>query len=193
MTSSRNVVVGKPKPNGAIFRAPLGTTLPTTESTTLPAAAIEQGYASSDGLSRAIAKAYEQIRAWGGDEVARPRTEHSVTMTFTLIEAANGEVAKTIWGEDAVTITPATSSTGTAIAVAYAGDDLPESVWIFDMQDRGHLRRIVVPRAANVTEDFTQTFVDNNTISYPVTLVLFADEAGKFFYEYSNDGVKAAG
>jgi len=189
VTSSKNVVAGRPKPNGAIFRAPLGTALPTSESGTLDAGFIEQGYASEDGLSRAISKAYETIRAWGGDEVKRSRTEIGVELTFTLIEAANGEVAKTIWGEDAVTVTPATVSEGTKIAVAYAGDELPESEWVFDLKDGDHLRRIVVPRGQVATEDFTQTFADADVIAYPVTLVCFRDDDGNFFYDYSTDGV----
>jgi len=191
-TTSRNVVAGRPKPNGAIFRAPLATALPTSESTALGAGFISQGYAHEDGLERSISKAYETIRAWGGDEVKRSRTELTVELTFTLIEAANGEVAKTIWGEDAVTVTPATSSAGTKIAVAYQGEDPDDSVWVFDLKDGNHVRRIVAPVAQVVTEDFTQTFSDSDVIAYPVTLSLRADEAGNYFYEYSDDGVTTA-
>lgn len=192
MTNARNVVAGRPKPNGAIFRAPLGTALPTDETTELNVAFIGQGYAHEDGLERAISKAYETIRAWGGDEVKRSRTELTVQFTFTLIEAANGEVAKTIFGEDAVTVTPATSSEGTKIAVAYAGEDPEDSSWVFDLKDGNHVRRIVAPVAQVVTEDFTQTFSDADVIGYPVTLSLRADESGNYFYEYSDDGVTSA-
>lgn len=192
MTNARNVVAGRPKPNGAIFRAPLGTPLPTDETTELNVAFIGQGYAHEDGLERAISKAYETIRAWGGDEVKRSRTELTVQFTFTLIEAANGEVAKTIFGEDAVTVTPATSSEGTKIAVAYAGEDPEDASWVFDLKDGNHVRRIVAPVAQVVTEDFTQTFSDSDVIGYPVTLSLRADESGNYFYEYSDDGVTSA-
>ena len=181
MTNVRNVVAGRPKPNGAIFRAPLGTALPTDETTALNVAFNGQGYAHEDGLERAISKAYETIRAWGGDEVKRSRTELTVQFTFTLIEAANGEVAKTIFGEDAVTVTPATSSEGTKIAVAYAGEDPEDSSWVFDLKDGNHVRRIVAPVAQVVTEDFTQTFSDSDVIGYPVTLSLRADESGNYF------------
>lgn len=188
MTNARNVVAGRPKPNGAIFRAPLGTPLPTDEAQPLDGGFLGQGYAHEDGLERAITKAYETLRAWGGDEVKRSRTELTVELTFTLIEAANGNVAKTIWGDDAVTITPATDSTGTKIAVAYAGEDPEDSSWVFDLKDGNHIRRIVCPVAQVVTEDFTQTFSDAELIGYPVTLSLRADESGKYFYEYSDDG-----
>lgn len=192
MGNSANVVAGTGKPGGYAFRAPLGTALPTDETTVLPDAFKNQGYASSDGLSRAISKAYEIIRDWNGDEVKRNKTETSVTITFTLIEAANGEVVKTVFGEDAVTITPATASAGTKIAVAYKGEEVPSSTWVFDMKDGKHVRRIVAAVGQNVTEDFTQEMTSGGVISYPVTLVLYPDDAGNFFYEYSDDGVTTA-
>lgn len=190
--NSRLVAVGKPKIGGAIFRAPLDTVLPTDETTALDAAFIGQGYVSAEGLARAIAKAYEQIQAWGGDEVHRPRTSHSVTMTFTLIESYNADVAKTIWGEESVTVTPATVSSGTRISVAYTGEDLPDSAWAFDLADGDKVRRIVVPMGQIVTESFEQTFGDSELIAYPVTITLRKDDDGVYFYEYSDDGVKVA-
>lgn len=192
MGDTRKVVAGTGKPGGYAFRAPLGTALPANESTALAAAYINQGYASNDGLSRAIAKAYEVIRDWNGDEVKRIKTETSVTITFTLIEAANGEVVKSVFGDSAVTITPATPSAGTKIAVAYKGEDAPAAVWAFDLKDGDHVRRIVCPLAQNVTEDFTQEMTSSGVISFPVTLTLYRDANGVFFYDYSDDGVTTA-
>ena len=191
-TNSRNVAVGAPRIGGAIFRAPLDTALPTDEATALNAGFISQGYAGADGLQRAIAKAYEILRAWGGDEVHRPRTELSITLSFTLIESYSGEVAKTIWGEDAITITPATASAGTKIALAYKGEELGPSEWVIDMQDGDKVRRIVLPHGQIVTESFEQTFGDAELIAYPVELTLRKDESGVFFYEYTDDGIKSA-
>ena len=42
----------------------------------------------TDGLSMAIAKSIEKIRAWGGDTVRNVQTEHDVTFTFTLLETS---------------------------------------------------------------------------------------------------------
>lgn len=190
--NSRNVAVGAPKIGGAIFRAPLATALPTDEKTSLGVGFIPQGYAGADGLQRAISKAYEIIRAWGGDEVHRPRTELSITMSFTLIESYNGEVAKTIWGNDAITVTAASPTAGAKIALAYKGKELPKSSWVFDMQDGDKLRRIVLPEAQMVTESLEQTFGDSEVVAYPVELTLRADATGVFFYEYTDDGVKTA-
>ena len=191
-TNSKLVVAGRPNVGGAIKRAVLGTSLPTSESVALNAAFKDQGYASEDGLKRTIDKAYEQIRAWGGDLAKRSRTELTVTLEFTLIQAADPEVAKTIWGDSAVTVTTATASAGTKMAIAYSGEDVPDSVWVFELKDGDHLRRIVCPVGQISTESMEQEFTDGGVIAYPVTLTLYKDSAGKYFYEYSDDGIKSA-
>lgn len=189
---SRNVAVGKPRPNGAVCHAPIGTALPTDETTPLDPAFIDLGYVHADGLERAITRAFEDLKAWGGDTVKRPQTEVGVSFTFTLIESSNGDVANAIFGAENVTITPASASAGTKIAVAFTGEPLGEGAWNFDLKDGDNLRRITVPRAINTTEDFTQTFSDVELIGYPVTLTAFKDEVGSYFYEYSDNGVKTA-
>lgn len=190
--NSAKVVAGSPKVGGAIFRAPLGTAVPTNETTALNTAFKAQGYAHADGLKRTIDKAYETIRAWGGDIAKKKRTELTVTLDFTLIQAADEEAVKTVWGASAVTVTPATVSSGTKIAVAYAGDDVTNSAWVIDMADGAHVRRIVCPNAQNTTESFEQEFSDGSTVNFPVQLTLFKDSAGKYFYEYSDDGIFSA-
>lgn len=193
-TNARNVAIGKPKVGGAIFfsKASEKAPLPTDAKADLDAKFKSMGYAAAEGLRRALNKAYEAIKAWGGDEVARPRTELTVSISFTLIESANGEVAKAVWGEDAVKIAEATSEHGTKIDVAYKGEDGPSGAWVFDMADGDSIRRIVVPNAQQVTESFEQTYGDSEVIAYPIELTLRRDENQAFFYEYSDNGVKSA-
>ena len=50
MPTVSNVSTGKPNVAGAIFCAPIGTTLPTDTTTTLDAAFKEMGYAAEDGV-----------------------------------------------------------------------------------------------------------------------------------------------
>ena len=174
------IVAGTGKPGGYIFRAPEGTTVPATEAALLDAAFVNQGYASSDGLSRAIAKAYEIIRDWNGDEVKRLKTETSVTLTFTLIQAADAEVLRSKFGADAVTVS------GDRITVSYKGEDAPASPWVFDLKDGNSVRRIVAANAQDVTEDFTQEMTAGTVIGIPFTLTLYKDASGAFFHDYSS-------
>lgn len=194
MPASKNVMTGAPKSGvaGYLFRGPLGTALPTTEVIALNAALIDQGYVSEDGIERTITKAFEAIRDMGGEEVLKTRTEIGIKVSFALLETLNGNVAKTVYGDSAVTVTAATASAGTKVAIAYAGDEVPNSVWVLDTALAGKIKRYVFPNAQLSTEDQTVTLNSSTAATIPVELTLYKDSAGKYFYEYSDDGVKSA-
>lgn len=183
------VISGKPKVSGAIFRAPLGTPLPTDATSALDSSFVELGYAHADGWARQIAKAYETLTAWGGDEVAKPRTEHGVTFSTTLIEDLNPDVHEAKWGEAAVTYTPADATHGNRITVTYKGAEPEPAVWVFDMNDQGKLHRSVFPYAQDVTESFEQTFSDSEAVGLPFEMTAYRDPTtDMFFADYIDDG-----
>lgn len=193
MTSKNNVIAGKPKVGGAVFRAPLGTAIPVDARTPLPAAFVELGYVSSEGWARQINKAYEAINAWGGDEVSKSRTEHSVGFSTTLIEDLNVKTQTAKWGTAAVVSTPATATHGNLVTVTYVGDDTEPGVWVFDMDDQGKLHRTVFPNAVDTTEGFEQTFSDSDPVGLPFEMTAYKDNAvGAFFVDYTDDGKLSA-
>lgn len=189
MTDKSKVIAGKPKVGGAVFRAPLGTAIPTDARTALPAAYKELGYVSSDGWARQIQKAYETITAWGGDEAAKSRKEHSVTFSATLIEDLNEDVQVAKWGTAAVETTPASATHGNLITVTYEGEDTEPGVWVFDMNDQGKLHRTVFPYAQDTTESFEQTFSDSDAIGLPFEMTAYKDATlGVHFVDCMDDG-----
>lgn len=194
MPNAKNVMTGTPKGGvgGYLFRGPLGTALPTDEKTALDAALLDQGYVSEDGVERAISKTYETIRDMGGEEVLKTRTELGVTVSFSLLETLNGETAKTVYGASAVTITAATASSGTKVAVAYDGSEVANSVWVLETALAGKIKRYVFPNAQLASEDQTVTLNSASAATFPVSLTLYKDASGKYFYEYSDDGVFSA-
>ena len=62
----------KPKTTGAIWVAPVGSTLPTDATTALDAAFKCLGYASEDGVTNANSPDTDTVKAWGGDTVLTP-------------------------------------------------------------------------------------------------------------------------
>ena len=177
--TSTNVTAGKPKVGGAIFRAPKGTTLPTNATATLASAFACLGYVSEDGLTNDNSPESVQIKAWGGENVLTLQTSKEDTFGFTLIEALNVDVLKTIYGENNVS---GTLSTG--ITVTANSKELDEYVWAIDMVLRGGvLKRIVIP-AGKVSEVGTITYADGDAVGYETTLQTSPDSSGNTHYEY---------
>lgn len=99
MSNAQNVTVGKPKVGGAVFRATLGTELPTDATTPLNEAFKSLGYISDDGLTNENSPESDSIKAWGGDTVHNYQTEKPDTFKYKLIEALNVEVLKAVYGD----------------------------------------------------------------------------------------------
>ena len=169
------VTVGKPKVGGGIYRAPAGTTLPTSATATLAEAFANLGYISEDGLTNEREND-EEIRAWGGDVVMRTMTD---TFGFTLIEAMNVDALKAVYGDDNVSGTLATGISITANDVMQAN-----CVFVIDMIFQGGiLKRIVIPNG-QVTEVGEVTYADNEIVGYETTLLANVDATGNTHYEY---------
>ena len=181
--NSANVTTGKPVKTGAIFRAPYGTALPVDSESTLNVAFKLLGYVSEDGVTNSNSPESTSIKAWGGDTVLTTQTEKNDTFTFTLIEALNPEVLKTVYGDTNVTGT--LTATG-GITVNANADELPVSSWVIDMITNGdYIKRIVIPMG-KVTEIGDIEYTDEDAVGYEITVSCFPGAAGNTHYEYIN-------
>lgn len=188
MPNVQNVSTGKPKVSGAVFRAPLGTTLPTDASSTLAAAFKELGYVSEDGVSNNNTPDTEKVKAWGGDVVLIVQNEMSDEWKLTLIESLNPDVLKTVYGDAHVTVS---SSTNT-ITVEATAEQRMDAVYVIDMAMKGGaLKRVVIPNGS-LSEIGEIVYKDNEPVGYEITLNALPDTAGVNHKEFIKLGTSSS-
>ena len=164
--NTEHVSAGKPKIGGAIYRAPLGTELPTDAKTELNAAFKELGYCSEDGITNSNSPETDNVKAWGGDTVLDLQTSKEDSFKYKLLEITNIEVLKAVYGDENVTGT------------------LEEGITVkANNSEKKALKRIVIPSAA-VTEVADIVYKDSEAIGYETTLKATPDLSGQTHYEY---------
>ena len=194
MSKTENVSTAKPKIGGAIYSAPLGTTLPTNAIAELNEAFKSLGYISEDGLKNNNTPETDAIKAWGGDTVDVVQNEKADTFSYTLIEALNVDVLKEVYGVNNVS-----GSLETMITIKANSTPLEAHSLVVDMVLKaGILKRIVIPNAT-ISEVGEINYADGDAIGYETTLTAMPDKNGDTHTEYiqkptnpnkiSNEGV----
>ena len=179
MATVTNVSAGKPKVGGAIYRAALGSTLPTDASTALDAAFKLLGYVSDDGLTNSNSISSEDIKAWGGDTVLSIQSDYTDTFQFTLLEVLNPEVLKAVYGS-----TNVSGALATGITIEANSTEREEAAWVVEMAMRdGAVKRIVIPDA-KLTELGDIVYSDSEAVGYETTITAYPDSSGNTHYEY---------
>lgn len=179
MPKTENVSVGKPKVSGAVFRAALGTAVPTGATTELAEAYKDLGYVSEDGVTNSNSPSSSDLKAWGGTIVYTYQEEKPDTFKLKMIEALNIDVLKTVYGEKNVT-----GDLETGIKITANATEAEEAVYVIDTILRnGTLKRIVIPDG-KITEVGDIVYVDNDVIGYDVTITALPDDDNNTHTEY---------
>lgn len=180
MPTAANVSTGKPKVSGAIYRAALGTVLPTSASATLAAGFHELGYVSEDGVTNDNTPSTTNIKAWGGAVVLVTTDEKPDTWAMTLIESLNPNVPESIYGSAHVTY----DAVNETIEIQATADQMEEFSYVIDVAMKGGaMKRIVIPNGS-LSDLGEIVYKDNEAVSYPITITALPDSSGVTHYEY---------
>ena len=178
MANTEQVTAGKPAVGGAVYRAPLGTSLPTSVNDSITGFTC-MGYISDAGLTNSNSPANNAIKAWGGDNVLNIQNDKPDTFKFVMIEALNIDVLKAVYGDDNVT-----GALTTGITVKANSKEQKDCCWVVDMIMRnGAKKRIVIP-CGKVTAVGDVTYSDAAAVGYDTTISAAPDNAGQTHYEY---------
>lgn len=182
------IVAPSPKVTGGVLYAPLGTTLPTDAVTALDPAFISLGRISDDGVDKTESRPKQDKFDWGGSLIATLQDSFMLTLKFKLLQLVNADVQRAVHGEDNVTVTAATATTGTRIASAINAKLLDQGVYVIDAYYMKMSGRLVLPIARPV-EVGQLKWVHKDLAAYELTVQAFPDNDNNMAYEYWDDGV----
>lgn len=169
MGDAANVLVGA---DGAVFGAPLGTTLPTDVDDALDVAFADLGFISDAGLVEGISTSTNKIKNWKGDTVRQVQTEHTLTYKFTMIET-NEDTDDVYYGS--------------APSDGIKGEQGTRQSWVFDVFDGDETIRILVPDG-QVTERGDVNYRNDQAIAYDVTVTAYPDDSNNKAYHFRTGG-----
>lgn len=178
--NASNVSTGKPKVTGAVFNAPIGTTIPTDATTALDNAFDCVGHITEDGVTNEQELNTNEIKAWGGNIVYNPLTEFKDSFKFAMLETKNAKVLKAYYGDDNVTV-----DQDGAISVSVGAKDMPERIWVIETLLRGGIKRRLVLPFGQVSAREAITYKDEDPIAYGITVSAMVDSQGNTHYEYT--------
>jgi len=174
-TNAANALVGV---NGAAYKAPAGSTLPTDNTTALDAAFVDLGYVSDAGVTQKINTSTTQIKAWqNGDIVREVQTSHDLTYQFAMIETKL-DTLKAFYGDDNYT-----AGAGTKYTVKVNGEQGVRGEWCLELLDGTNTVRVVIPDG-QVTTRGDVIWKSDTVVEYDVTITCYPDANGNKAYIY---------
>lgn len=172
MTHDVNLGVGNAADSGTtgmFYHAPAGTALPTSPAETLGNDWVEVGAISADGITWTSNRTFNQLKNWANKIARLLPAEESGTVGAPIIDTTE-ESFKTIFGEENVDVTAATTTSGKLIKATLTAESMPEAeAFLFLMKDGDDMIMIGTTRGF-ISELGEVAFQPNAAITWEATI-----------------------
>ncbi|MEM9134277.1 MAG: hypothetical protein AAGE88_18155 [Actinomycetota bacterium] len=166
---------------GGLFKAPLGTALPTDATTALAAAFIDLGYTSEDGVSEQWDDSVDDIVAWQNATTVRSATtESTLSIGATPIEMKR-EVLE-MFHRGSVVTEPSAGVFQLDVKPVVADP----SIWALNVIDGTSQYRLVIGRG-EVVQRGEVMYRNGEPIGFPILIRAYPDANGNLMQKFSND------
>jgi hypothetical protein len=173
---------------GGIYRAVLGTALPTDTTTALNSAFATLGYVDDDGVTLKIDRPNTKQYAWGGSLVVSLQEHVGYAFAFKLFQILDPDVMMAVHSDSNVTVTPPTSTVGTLTTTTLNAKLNINSAWVITGFYQLTGIRWAMPNA-RITVVGDMKITHKALAEMDCTLECFPDNSGNYIYQITNDGV----
>lgn len=176
---------------GAMKKGAIGASAPTDARTQLGTGWSDAaGYISENGITLNLNRSTSPLKDWGLNTVRVMATDFTTNITGEFLQMDEA-TAKTLFGEDNVTATAATTTKPATLKLSI-GPDMPEQhAFAFNMKDGERRARIYVPNG-QITQVGSPTFVPGAGNVWPFTLECYDDGTGHSVYMFFDNGQTAS-
>lgn len=185
-----NVILPSPKelPTiGGLYAGPTSVSVPSAFA--IDSAMKHLGFVGAEGVDEKEDRNTKSIYDWGGDTIAKPQENYGLSVTFTLMEFLNPEVAKVVYRTANVTATAGSSSHGAQLAVVQTSDVLDMKSWLLDTYAPGGKRVQKFYPLGRIESKDTLKWARTDVLASRVTVVFFPDATGRYGYINTDDGI----
>jgi len=187
--NSEKIYTGAPDQTsvtGAIYRAPLGTALPTAVDTALNAAFVASGYINEDGIELTPELSTKDIKDWSKQVVRKLVETFTNELTWKHLESGK-ESLENWFGAANLTVTPATTTKGEQIKARLNKSEQPHYAWAIKLKD-GPRRVLITIGDGQVTKRDKLALKGDEAMVWGVTLTTFEDTNGDHAVFLFDDG-----
>ena len=152
------------------------------------------GFITSDGVAESEDRSTEKILDWNLDVIDVVETDYGLQITVTCAEAANADVLKFIYGEENVTVTPASGDTPFSVHIKKGSRELENGAIMFDIKGKGGAAGRGFGAEVQVQSVGEITYTKASLIQYPLTIDVLNDVTGTYLHTWlTQRGVVTSG